>query len=63
MEPQATTLVAGGAVPEARQALKNIGAILAAAGSSYEKVVKTTILLNNIGDFQGVNEVYKECMV
>lgn len=63
MEPHATKLVDGGVVEEARQALKNIGAILAAAGSSYEKVVKSTILLDSISDFQAVNEVYKECNV
>lgn len=63
MKPQETKLVDGGAVAEARQALKNIGAILTAASSSYEKVVKTTILLDDIADFQGVNDVYKECMV
>lgn len=63
MEPTSNKLVDGGAVGEARQALKNIGAILTEAGSSYEKVVKTTILLNNIADFQAVNEVYKECNI
>ncbi|XP_076281976.1 reactive intermediate imine deaminase A homolog UK114 [Lasioglossum baleicum] len=53
-------LVDGGAVAEARQALVNMGHILKEAGSSYEKVVKTTVFLNNINDFTGVNEVYKE---
>lgn len=61
MDANTNKLVDGGAPEEARQALKNIGAILDAAGSSYEKVVKTTILLNDIGDFGAVNEVYKEC--
>ncbi|XP_076384856.1 2-iminobutanoate/2-iminopropanoate deaminase [Megalopta genalis] len=53
-------LVEGGTVAEARQALINMGHILTESGSSYDKVVKTTILLNNINDFAGVNEVYKE---
>lgn len=53
-------LADGGAVAEARQALVNMGHILKEAGSSYEKVVKTTVFLNNINDFTGVNEVYKE---
>lgn len=61
MDAKTNKLVDGGAVEEARQALKNIGFILEAAGSSYEKVVKTTILLDNIADFGAVNEVYKEC--
>lgn len=62
MDVSTNKLVDGGAVEEARQALKNIGAILEEADSSYEKVVKTTILLNDIADFGAVNEVYKECM-
>nr|XP_033339628.1 rutC family protein UK114-like [Megalopta genalis] len=37
-----------------------MGHILKESGSSYDKVVKTTILLNSINDFAGVNEVYKE---
>ncbi|XP_076662145.1 reactive intermediate imine deaminase A homolog UK114 [Halictus rubicundus] len=53
-------LADGGAVAEARQALLNMGQILREAGSSYEKVVKTTVLLNDINDFAGVNAVYKE---
>ncbi|XP_078038965.1 reactive intermediate imine deaminase A homolog UK114 [Augochlora pura] len=53
-------LVEGGTAAEARQALINMGHILRESGSSYDKVVKTTILLNNINDFVGVNEVYKE---
>ncbi|RZB39747.1 ribonuclease UK114, partial [Asbolus verrucosus] len=53
-------LVEGGAAVEARQALKSLGYILEAAGSSFDKVVKSTIFLNNIDDFAAVNEVYKD---
>ncbi|XP_054015081.1 2-iminobutanoate/2-iminopropanoate deaminase [Hylaeus anthracinus] len=60
MDPKSQKLVEGGAVAEARQALTNMGHILKEAGSDYNKVVKTTILLNNINDFSGINEVYKE---
>ncbi|XP_053978762.1 2-iminobutanoate/2-iminopropanoate deaminase [Hylaeus volcanicus] len=60
MDPKSQRLVEGGAVAEARQALTNMGHILKEAGSDYNKVVKTTILLNNINDFSGINEVYKE---
>ena len=38
--------------------MKNIGAILTAAGSDWSKVVKTTILLEDMGDFAAVNAVY-----
>lgn len=54
-------LVEGDVATEARQALTNLGFILQAANSSYEKVVKTTIFLNDINDFPAVNDVYKEC--
>lgn len=54
-------IVDGGAAAEARQALHSLGHILKAAGSSYEKVVKSTIFLDDITDFPAVNDVYKEC--
>lgn len=54
---------ATGAIPEgiaaqAEQSCKNVGAILAAANSGYDKVVKTTCFLADIGDFAAFNEVY-----
>ncbi|KAK9701577.1 Endoribonuclease L-psp [Popillia japonica] len=53
-------LVDGGAVAEARQALQNLGQLLEAADSSYDKVVKTNIFLTDMNDFSAVNEIYKE---
>jgi 2-iminobutanoate/2-iminopropanoate deaminase len=41
-----------------RQSMKNLGAILKEAGSSMDKVVKTTIYLKDLADFAAVNEVY-----
>jgi 2-iminobutanoate/2-iminopropanoate deaminase len=38
--------------------MKNIGAILEAAGSSIERLVKTTVFLVDLADFTGMNEVY-----
>ena len=38
--------------------LQNLKAILAEAGSGLDKLVKTTVFLTNLGDFQGMNEVY-----
>jgi 2-iminobutanoate/2-iminopropanoate deaminase len=43
---------------QAKQVLNNIGQILDAAGYSFKDVVKSTVLLKNIGDFAAVNEVY-----
>ncbi|KAL2080456.1 hypothetical protein ACEWY4_024249 [Coilia grayii] len=53
-------LVAGGVQAQAKQALINMGEILKAAGSGYENVVKTTVLLADMNDFNNVNEVYKQ---
>ena len=54
---------ADGSVPEgiaaqAEQSCKNVGAILEAAGTGFEKVFKTTCFLADMGDFAAFNEVY-----
>ena len=43
---------------QTEQVCKNIGEVLAAAGSSYDKVLKTTCFLADMGDFAAFNEVY-----
>ncbi|XP_036597931.1 2-iminobutanoate/2-iminopropanoate deaminase [Trichosurus vulpecula] len=60
MEPSSGQLVSGGVVAEANQALINMGEILKAAGCDYTNVVKATVLLADINDFNAVNEVYKQ---
>jgi 2-iminobutanoate/2-iminopropanoate deaminase len=45
---------------QTEQVFANLRAILEAAGSSLERVVKTTVYLTDFGDFQGMNEVYKQ---
>ncbi|WP_144743916.1 RidA family protein [Enorma burkinafasonensis] len=50
--------LAQGVVAQAEQALKNIEALLAAAGATFGNVVKTTVFLADIADFNAVNEVY-----
>lgn len=45
---------------QTRQCLQNLRAILTEAGSGMDKVVKTTVMLQNIGDFAAMNEVYAE---
>lgn len=52
------TMVDGDAAAQARQSLTNIAAILEAAGSGLENVVKCTVFLAAIEDFAAVNEVY-----
>ena len=56
--------VATGKIPatveeQAHCSMKNLGAILAEAGSDYSKVLKTTIFLADMNDFAAVNEIYK----
>ncbi len=52
-----------GIVAQAEQSCKNVGAILEAAGSSYEKVFKTTCFLAEMGDFGTFNEVYAKYFI
>lgn len=59
---------ATGAIPEgiaaqAEQSCKNIGALLEAAGTSFEKVYKTTCFLADMGDFAAFNEVYAKFFI
>src|ERR1700687_4159754 len=54
-------LVPGGIVAETEQVLKTLGAVLQAAGLSYDAVVRTTIYLVDLGDFARVNELYGRC--
>jgi 2-iminobutanoate/2-iminopropanoate deaminase len=56
-EPSSGTLLEGVSA-QADQALRNLAAVLEAAGTSFDRVVKTTILLVDMGDFAAVNEVY-----
>jgi 2-iminobutanoate/2-iminopropanoate deaminase len=51
-----------GCAAQAEQALRNLGAVLVAAGGGWEHVVKTTVFLADIGDFGVVNEVYARHM-
>lgn len=59
---------AAGNIPEgiaaqAEQSCRNVGAILEVAGSSFDKVVKTTCFLADMGDFTAFNEVYAKYFV
>ena len=56
--PGGKELVPGGIAEQTEQVLANLRAILEAAGSSLEQIVKTTVFLQNLDDFGGMNEVY-----
>jgi 2-iminobutanoate/2-iminopropanoate deaminase len=61
LDPASGTL-AEGVEAQAERALKNLGAVLDAAGATFADVVKTTIYLVDIGDFAAVNAVYATFM-
>ena len=62
-DPATGNLITDDIKTETRQAMTNLKTILEAAGSSLEKVVKTTLFINNMDDFPLVNEVYGEFFI
>ena len=58
LNPQTGTLITDGIEAETHQVMKNLQAILTAAGTTLEAVVKTTIFLKSMDDFANVNTVY-----
>jgi len=58
INPQTGNLVEGPIAQQTEQVISNLAAILEAAGASLAKVVKTTVYLKDMGDFQAMNEVY-----
>jgi len=57
-DPATKKIIDGDVKAQTEQVLKNLSAILIAAGTSLDRAVKTTVYLKNIGDFQAMNEVY-----
>jgi 2-iminobutanoate/2-iminopropanoate deaminase len=58
LRPGEKELLAGDIAAQTEQAFKNLRAILEEAGSSLERIVKTTVFLQNLDDFGGMNDVY-----
>ena len=58
LDPATGEIVGTTIEEQAEQVFKNLGAILAAAGMTFDDVVKATVLLDNIGDFAAVNAIY-----
>jgi 2-iminobutanoate/2-iminopropanoate deaminase len=59
-DPISGKIVDGDVKVQTRQVLKNIEAVLLAAGASFQSVVKTTVFLKDMNDFAAMNEVYSE---
>jgi 2-iminobutanoate/2-iminopropanoate deaminase len=60
LDPKTGNLVEGDIKVQTRRVMENLKAILEAAGSSLERVVKATVFLKSIGDFAAMNEIYAE---
>lgn len=58
IDPATGKLVEGGVAAQARQAFKNLEAVLAAAGINLRRLLKATVYLKDMSSFQAVNEVY-----
>jgi len=58
IDPKTGEFVSGGIGEQTERVLKNLAAVLEAAGSSLDKVVKTTVFLADMKEFAGMNEVY-----
>ncbi len=60
LDPETGAFVEGGVEAQTRQVLKNLEAVLEAGGSSLSQVVRTTVFLQDLGDFAKVNALYAE---
>jgi len=58
LDPKSGQIISGDIAAQTRRVLNNIGAVLKAEGLTFENIVKTTIFLTDLGDFQTLNEIY-----
>ena len=58
IDPKTGNLISGDIIEETKQVMKNIGAVLDQAGMKFENVLKTTIFIKDMNDFQNINSVY-----
>jgi 2-iminobutanoate/2-iminopropanoate deaminase len=58
IDPASQQVISGDITAQTDRVLKNLSGILKAAGTSLEKVVRTTVFLKNMGEFGAMNEVY-----
>src|SRR5262245_41735072 len=58
LDPKSGEIVSGDIAMQTRRVMDNIAALLRTEGLTFDHIVKTTIFLTNLGDFQKVNEIY-----
>ena len=63
IDPATQNLVSGGIREQTERVCQNLKAVLDAAGSGFERVVKTTVFLKTMSDFAAMNEVYAKYFV
>ena len=61
LDPKSGEIVSGDIAAQTRRVLDNIAAVLRAEKLTFDNVVKTTIFLTDLSDFQTVNEIYDSC--
>ena len=60
LDPDTQKMIPGTIEEQTRRVLRNIGILLEAAGSGYEKVLRVGVFLDDLGDFEAMNGVYAE---
>lgn len=60
LDPATGQMIEGGITEQTRRVLENVRGVLEAGGSSFDKVVKSTVFLTTMDDFTAMNEVYSE---
>ena len=63
VDPETNAVVEGGIEAQAEQVMKNLAAVLEAAGTSFDKVVKTTCFIQDMNDFAAFNAIYAKYFV
>jgi len=58
LDPETMEIISGGVAEQTEQVLKNLGEVLKASGSSFERALKVTVFLKDINDFATMNEIY-----
>ena len=58
LDPKSGQIISGDIAAQTRRVLDNIAAVLRGEGLTFDNVVKTTVFLTDLGDFQTVNEIY-----
>ncbi|XWN36111.1 MAG: RidA family protein [Balneola sp.] len=58
LDPETMEIVGDNAADQAKQVMKNLSAVLEAAGTDFSQILKCSIFLDDMGDFGEVNEVY-----